>query len=211
MNCNLLYVMPNQSLHITERHLLGMHVAQETGVPTLNGMNAYIPEFGYPYEDLENGDDSAVALGWAIAQSQELYYKGSKSITHPIIMCALDSEKKKAYLLSSDDARYPSSPYHNKEFAITRDSSNGLVIVQNQANKPPLFHKIMNEQGAPEYIDILGYAPSKMVNLGNGLVIIIDTPREDLDGYSGHHERLINLLNNRLVRRTFYPSDRLAN
>ena len=211
LNCNLLYVMPNKDLHIGERHLLGMHVAQATTVPTLNGTNGYIPEFGYPYEDLENGADSAIALGWAIAQSQELYYEGSKPIKTPIRLCALDSQRNKADLLVSDDARYPSSPFFSKDFSVTRDSSNGLVVIQKKVDGFPSFHRIMDEKGDPEYIDIYGYSPSNIEDLGNGRIRVIDTPRGDLTGFNGYHARLIDLKSNTLIEKNFYPSKTSTN
>jgi len=204
-DCNLIYVMPTNRLHIGERHLLGMHLSQKTRVPTVNGTNAYIPQYGYPYEDLANGNDSQIALGWALAQSNELFYEGSKPITYPIRMCALDPNKKQVHVLDESDAFYPSSPYSDGDFAITRDKFNGLIVVQKKKKSAPIFHRIITDSGI-EPIDIYGYTPSGIIKQKDNKLIIIDTPRDDMKGFSGCHTRLIDLVRSKLVGRGYHSA-----
>ena len=174
-----LYGADGRPLHVGERHLLGMHAQQFSGVKTVNGTSGFIVQDGYPYEF--EGDDGIKALGWALFQSKSGNVR-NKTGEGAYVPCdvrvtslanPLDFDVR---LVSPSMLRYPKAVYRRNGIILMRGNKNELFVGFESPERFPLFWPVTaGRDGGPALVDIDGYRPSNVYRRGSKLYIV-DTP-----------------------------------
>ncbi|QNG30677.1 hypothetical protein [Synechococcus sp. LTW-R] len=195
-----LYDSVGRPLHVVERHLLGMHAQQFSGVKTVNGYSGFIVQDGYPYEF--EGDDGVKALGWALFQSKSdnVRNKTGEDVYVPCDVRVTSLANPLAFdvrIVSPRMLRYPKAVYRKNGIILMRGNKNELFVGFDSPERFPVFWPVAaGRDGGPELVDIDGYRPSNVYKRGSKLYIV-DTPMPGR-GKVGSFCRVVDLDQRRL-------------